>query len=103
MLHYSILDWCRHSQGDADSPYTQQNSITHVYISAEQHRPGSGDPWEWRPVTSISHCTKYCVVVRFTALQHIPWGFVHLIALRYIAHYWYILLHYNTLHEAWNI
>src|SRR6218665_263124 len=33
-------------------PYIfQQSSIAHVYISAEQHRPGSGYPWEWRPQT----------------------------------------------------
>src|SRR6218665_232955 len=29
----------------------QQGSIAHVYISAEQHRGGSGYSWEWRPQT----------------------------------------------------
>src|SRR6218665_3157026 len=30
----------------------QQSSIAHVYISTEQHRPGSGYPWERRPQTN---------------------------------------------------
>lgn len=52
-----------YTQAEQHRQYIQQNSVAHVYISAEKHRPGSGDRWEWRPVTPSTMCHRFVIKV----------------------------------------